>query len=131
MPCRPPVSETLQAKKRYREQQRGRAQQRPPSNARGPPPPSLAALGELAAQQGSARRAASGQEPGGTPPQQEPQPPPPEAAPAEPEAPEHNWCGQAGAAWYGLQPWLLLSHAATAHGMSPPWAGQSSSCAAE
>lgn len=86
--CRPPVSETLQAKKRYREQQRTRAQK--PSNARGPPPASFAALGELAAQQAGSRQAASEQQSL----QQRQQPPPQETAPTEPEAPEHNWYGR-------------------------------------
>ena len=90
--CRPPVSETLQAKKRYRDQQRTRAQK--PSGekpARGPPPPSFAALGELAAQQGSARRAASGQPPADQP-RRERQPP--AAAAPKPAAPEPNWWGE-------------------------------------
>jgi hypothetical protein len=43
------TSETLAAKKRYREEQRLK---RPPSSDHGPPPASFAALGELAAQQG-------------------------------------------------------------------------------
>ena len=68
-------SETLSAKKRYRQEQREK-QMRAPTSEHGPPPASFAALGELAAQQG--REAAAEQQKGLPAAEQQPQQPPEE-----------------------------------------------------